>query len=115
VLGQASLVGCDESGPRVYTARLYRTDLASGACLDAYAPLGLVETDELGSTCPAVCLFDRDALYVSRVCAPYPSTATLVPAEDPLGTGEGGAPSAAADLSAQCRAALALIDQDPCE
>jgi len=69
-----ALLGCDESGPRVYTAQLYEPDLA---CLDAYAPIGLVEAEDISSLCEPVCLRTADGLHVSTLCAPYPAEATL--------------------------------------
>jgi len=61
--------GCEDTGPRVYTAQRYSTD---GACLEPYTAIGLVQADTLASTCSAVCLRLADDLYVSTVCAPYP-------------------------------------------
>lgn len=86
---------CDESQECVYTARLVHLD-DSGACLDAYAPIGLVEAEELGSSCDPVCLSKDGALYVSTVCPPYPDTAQLV---DP-------------HASVDCEDALALLASD---
>ena len=71
--------GCDESGPRVYTAQPYRALLD---CLDAYAPLSLVEARDVSSVCEAVCLRVGVSLYVSTVCAPYPGEAVLVGLDD---------------------------------
>jgi hypothetical protein len=70
--------GCEEYGPRVYTAAPYR--VARG-CLDAYAPLGLVQARDLGAQCAAVCLREGGTLYVSSVCPPYPAEATLEAAD----------------------------------
>jgi hypothetical protein len=67
---------CDESGPRVYTAQHYRADLA---CIETYAPLGLVEAEDLSSLCEPVCLSEGEELYVSTVCAPYPLEASVEP------------------------------------
>jgi hypothetical protein len=66
--------GCDESGPRVFTAQHYRADLG---CLETYAPLGLVEAGPVGALCAPVCLVQDEELYVSTVCPPYPATASL--------------------------------------
>jgi hypothetical protein len=72
--------GCNESGPRVYTAQLYRPELA---CVDGYAPLGLVEGEALSSLCEPVCLALGDDRYVSTVCPPYPAEVSLeVPDSD---------------------------------
>ena len=68
--------GCDESGPRVFTAQHYRADLG---CLETYAPLGLVEAGPVGALCAPVCLVQDEELYVSTVCPPYPAEAS--PAE----------------------------------
>jgi hypothetical protein len=62
-------------------------------CLSAYAPLGLVDADELPATCAPVCLTRADTLYVSEVCPPYPDQATLATPDD----------------SADCTAALAAL------
>jgi hypothetical protein len=66
--------GCNESGPRVYTAQLYRSELA---CLEGYAPLGLVEGESLSSLCEPVCLALGDDRYVSTVCPPYPAEVSV--------------------------------------
>lgn len=78
LFGLSLVSACDESGPRVYTAQAYD---AEADCLEAYAPLGLVEADELPATCEPVCL-EGEALYVSTVCAPYPVTASQVTPEE---------------------------------
>jgi hypothetical protein len=94
----ASLAGasCDATGPRVYTARQYQPELA---CLDEYAPLALVESGELPSTCAPVCLRVDGALYVSSVCAPYPARAARELADD---SPECGDALAAAEAEAFC-------------
>jgi hypothetical protein len=84
----AASAGCEEAGPRVYTAQPYD---ASADCLDEYVPLGLVQATELGATCAPVCLRVADVLYTSSVCPPYPVEASV----------ESGADSPG------CRAALA--------
>lgn len=74
--------GCEDAGPRVYTAQLFRPD---AGCLEAYAPVALVEAGDLGSGCDATCLVSGDDLYVSTVCAPYPRDFVVGdPAESPL-------------------------------
>lgn len=84
------IVACDASRPCVYTARLFH---AEPSCLDPYAPIGLVQADDLGATCDAVCLERSGDVYVSTVCAPYPSTTrVLEPTESP-----------------ECEAALSLL------
>ncbi|MGC4091045.1 MAG: hypothetical protein QM756_24855 [Polyangiaceae bacterium] len=87
------LTACEESGPRVYTARLFHPADAGAACLDAYTPIGLVEAGDLGASCDAVCLWQGDELYVSTVCPPLPATFER---EDPV-------------ASSECQAALALL------
>jgi hypothetical protein len=66
--------GCEEYGPRVYTAAPYRAQLG---CLEHYVPLGLVQARDLGSQCSPVCLREGETLYASSVCAPYPAEATI--------------------------------------
>jgi hypothetical protein len=73
-LGVSGAGGCDEFGPRVYTAQRYEPELG---CLEAYAPLGLIEANEIGALCAPVCLSQDDALFVSTVCPPYPATASV--------------------------------------
>jgi hypothetical protein len=73
-------VACGEAKPCVYSAQLYRAD---PGCLEPYAPLGLVEAEELASTCTPTCLQVDGALYLSSVCAPYPLEARLVSVSDP--------------------------------
>jgi hypothetical protein len=71
VIGASS---CEEFGPRVYTAQRYRPELA---CLETYAPLGLIEAKDVGALCAPVCLARDDELFVSTVCPPYPVTTSL--------------------------------------
>ena len=72
----ASAAGCDEGGPRVYTAQ--RHSLESD-CLETYAPIGLVEAETVSSLCEPVCLLLGEDLYVSAVCPPYPAETSLEP------------------------------------
>jgi hypothetical protein len=92
-LSLVSLAGtsCNDPGPRVYTAQLYQPE---SACLEEYAPLGLVEAGDLPSTCAPVCLRVADELYVSTVCAPYPAQANRELAR----------------ASDECQAALAAVE-----
>jgi hypothetical protein len=85
--------GCTEFGPRVYTARPY---LPEEACVAGSVPIGVVQADELASTCAPVCLLLDEALYVSVVCAPYPARADIVAPED----------------SAECALAIALLESE---
>jgi hypothetical protein len=93
LLSCSLVFGCEQEGPRVYTAMPFD---ATQGCLGAYAPLGLVEADELPATCAPVCLLQSDALYVSTVCAPYPAEATVVSPSD----------------SSDCESALAVLEMD---
>jgi len=93
LIGCSLLFGCEQEGPRVYTAMPFN---AADGCLGAYEALGLVEADELPATCAPVCLQENETLYVSTVCAPYPTEATVVSAGD----------------SADCESALALLETD---
>jgi hypothetical protein len=70
--------GCDESGPRVYTAQRHAVEQR---CLETYAPIGLVEAETLSALCPAVCLSLGEDLYVSTLCPPYPAEASIEPAD----------------------------------
>ena len=72
------LAACDESGPRVYTAKAYDREKR---CLSADAPIGLVESDDLKATCEPVCIELQGELYVSTVCPPYPADSALLAAE----------------------------------
>lgn len=72
----ASAGGCDEAGPRVYTAQ--RHSLETG-CLETYAPIGLVEAEAVSSLCEPVCLLLGEDLYVSAVCPPYPAETGVEP------------------------------------
>ena len=88
---------CDESGPRVYTAKAYDRE---AQCLSADAPIALVEAEDLSATCAPACLELRDELYVSTVCPPYPTDSVLLTTEE----------------SADCAAALsALAEERDCE
>jgi len=93
--GLSSLpLGCDEPGPRVYTAQRYAVDQA---CLEGYAPIGLVEAEALSALCPAVCLSLEDDLYVSTLCPPYPTEASVEP-EDSAGCAAALAAASCDDL-----------------
>jgi hypothetical protein len=70
---------CDESGPRVFTAKAYDPD---AKCLALDAPVALVEADELGATCDPACLELGGVLYVSSVCPPYPMDSVLLTTDD---------------------------------
>lgn len=97
LLGAAALAlasGCDESGPRVYTAQRHSVD---DGCLETYAPIGLVEAEAVSSQCPPVCLGLGGDLYVSSVCPPYPAEASVEP-EDSEGCSAALAAPACDDL-----------------
>jgi hypothetical protein len=68
--------GCDEFGPRVYTAQRHAVD---SGCLEAYAPIGLVEAEAVSALCEPVCLSLGEDLYVSTLCPPYPAEASVEP------------------------------------
>ena len=87
------LGACSESGPRIYTAQLYRR----AGCLEPYAPLGLVQSSELDARCEPACLLLDGELYVSSVCSPYPTRASVAPA---------GSAGCAAALAAFARGAV---------
>jgi hypothetical protein len=82
---------CTEFGPRVYTAQPYH---AEEPCVAASVAIGLVQADELESTCAPICLLLDETLYVSVVCAPYPARSTRLTPED----------------SADCALALTLLE-----
>lgn len=95
--------GCDEFGPRVYTAQRHAVD---SGCLEAYAPIGLVEAEAVSALCEPVCLSLGEDLYVSTLCPPYPAEASVEPedsegctaalaaplCDDPIETPDAGAP-----------------------
>jgi hypothetical protein len=68
--------GCDESGPRVYTAQRHAVE---DGCLETYAPIGLVEAEAVSALCSPVCLLFGEDLYVSSLCPPYPAEASIEP------------------------------------
>jgi len=72
--------GCEEYGPRIYTARLYRV---GARCLESYTPIGVVQAGELHANCPRQCLSLDTELYVSQVCQPLPERAVPVNPETP--------------------------------
>lgn len=77
-LAARAIPGCDESGPRVYTAQ--RHSLEAG-CLEAYTAIGLVEAEALSALCAPVCLSLGEDVYVSTLCPPYPGEASLEAAD----------------------------------
>jgi hypothetical protein len=79
VFAWLALAGCDETGPRIYTARPY---LPEADCLDFYTPVAQVEAGDLPPTCDPVCFHLAEQLYVSAVCSPLPSNAVLVAPEE---------------------------------
>ena len=85
-----STAGCDEAGPRVYTAQLYAVE---SGCLETYAPIGLVEAESVSSLCERVCLLLDEALYVSTVCPPYPAQAGVEPEDSPACAAARAAPA----------------------
>jgi hypothetical protein len=92
-----TLAACSDFGQRIYTAHPYR---AEQACVGVSIPIGAVQAEDLDSSCPPVCLFLDETLYVSEVCAPYPGRATVVTPED----------------SADCALAIDLLATEPrCE
>lgn len=62
---------CEEYGPRIYTARLYRV---GARCLEPYMPIGVVQAGQLQGGC-AQCLALDSELYVSTLCPPLPARA----------------------------------------
>jgi hypothetical protein len=60
----------------VYTAQRHAVE---EGCLETYAPIGLVEAEELSALCPPVCLSLGGDLYVSTLCPPYPAEASVEP------------------------------------
>jgi hypothetical protein len=82
--------GCDESGPRVFSAQRYRGDLG---CLESYVALGLVEAEDVGALCEPTCLSKDEELFVSTVCPPYPASASVEAPETPGCAVALGAPS----------------------
>lgn len=93
LLGSLLTAACNDVAPSVYTARAYEPD---AMCLDDYVPIGLVDTDTLSSLCPPTCLDVGGSLYVSTVCAPFPTEATE-----------------AKPASPECVQALALLKANP--
>ena len=72
---------CEEYGPRIYTARLYRV---GARCLEPYTPIGVVQAGELRATCERQCLSLDAQLFVSTVCPPLPARVETVNAEVPV-------------------------------
>ncbi len=68
--------GCDDGGPRVFTAQLYD---AEADCLGTYTPIGRVEAEDFPGDCAPTCLRLDSELYLSTLCGPYPDTTTLEP------------------------------------
>jgi hypothetical protein len=96
------LAGCDDFGPRIYSAHPYR---AQEGCVERSIVIAVVHADELPATCAPVCLSFEGALYVSTLCAPYPARAAVIaPEEDPV------CPAAIAALAADavCDAEVTL-------
>jgi hypothetical protein len=85
--------GCEEYGPRIYTAHPYQ---AAARCIEASVAIGVVRTGELASSCAPQCLLLDSAVYVSVVCAPYPPRALVL---DPR-------------TSSDCAAALDVLESE---
>jgi hypothetical protein len=73
---------CEEYGPRIYTARLYRV---GARCLEPSTPIGVVQAGELHANCddPPQCLALDGELYVSSVCPPLPARASAMRSDLP--------------------------------
>jgi hypothetical protein len=97
-----ALLGCDDFGPRIYSAHPYR---AEAGCIERSIVLAVVRAGELPATCAPVCLSFDAELYVSTLCAPYPANAVVVTSEE-----EPACPAALAalEVSAACDAELGL-------
>jgi hypothetical protein len=72
--------GCEEYGPRIYTAHPYR---AEAACLEPSVPIGIVKAADLPVQCEPVCLLLDATLYVSSVCPPQPERALRLAPDAP--------------------------------
>lgn len=73
--GVVVLASCDDVDSYLYPAQ--KVDLAA-SCVEAYAPLEIVNGNGGNSECPGTCLSYNGALYVSQVCPPVPPSAELL-------------------------------------
>jgi hypothetical protein len=65
-------IGCNPSGPLVYTAQPYSLE---GGCVGDYVPVGVVYGTSLGGNCDPMCMTINGQLYVSTACPPLPPEA----------------------------------------
>jgi hypothetical protein len=97
VLAAALAAGCDDVQQHVYSGFLFDpvNDCVSGTS----NTIDVVPGPSTGNTCKPVCLTTSSgAVYVSPVCAPYPSGTTAEAADAATGAGD------------PCKAALAAYD-----
>jgi hypothetical protein len=73
------VVACEEADVYVYTAQRYNAD---AACLEPYKPIEVVNGPG-GDLCAPSCLRVNGEIFVSRVCPPVPSNASLLRRDAP--------------------------------
>ena len=71
-----ALASCEDVRSYVYTAMAYDP---VNACVNAYAPVEVVQGEGASATCAPICLTVGSTLYVSTMCPPLPDIATAVP------------------------------------
>ena len=75
VLTTGGLASCISSDSYVYTAQKYDS---TNDCVNAYAPVEVVNGSGASAKCPPVCLMVGSDVFVSTLCPPLPDIATAV-------------------------------------
>ena len=78
VLALAAIAACEGADSYVYTARRYDP---AGSCLEAYAPVAVVDGPGVAATCPETCLTVGPEVFVTTMCPPLPAIATELQAD----------------------------------
>jgi hypothetical protein len=71
-LGVVTVIACDDVESYLYSAQKYDP---ANACVEAYAPVEIVNGSGANATCPGTCFSIGGVVYVTSVCPPLPPSA----------------------------------------
>lgn len=74
----AAIAACEGADSYVFTARRFDP---TGACLDPYSPVEVVDGPGAAATCPETCLTVGTEVFVTTMCPPIPAVATELEAD----------------------------------
>ncbi len=78
LLAAAAMVACIATDSYLYSAQKYDP---AGDCLTGAKAIEVVQGSGASAKCPVTCLMVGEDLYVSTLCAPFPTIATVVDAD----------------------------------